>query len=142
VAAPCRIEGVAEVVADVLDDLQWRGLVQDSTDLAALRAHLAAGPVTFYTAVDPSAPSLQVGNLVQQLTARRLQLAGHQPLLLVGGSTGLIGDPNEVGERSLNAPEVVAGWVDLNTYGIWRRAMLIASSLCACGIVVLAGFSY
>lgn len=95
-------------MTDIIGDLRWRGLIQDSTDLEALRAHLAAGPVTFYTGVDPSAPSLQVGNLVQQLTARRLQQAGHRPILLVGGSTGLIGDPTEEGERTLQSPEVVA----------------------------------
>jgi tyrosyl-tRNA synthetase len=99
-------------VTDIIDDLRWRGLITDSTDQDALRAHLAAGPVTFYTGVDPSAPSLQVGNLVQQLTARRLQQAGHRPILLVGGSTGLIGDPKEEGERILNDPEVVSGWVE------------------------------
>jgi tyrosyl-tRNA synthetase len=98
-------------VTDIIDDLRWRGLIQDSTDLDALRAHLAAGPVTFYTGVDPSAPSIHVGNLMQQLTARRLQRAGHRPVLLVGGSTGLIGDPKDEGERTLNDPEVVSGWV-------------------------------
>jgi tyrosyl-tRNA synthetase len=99
-------------VTDVIDELQWRGLLQDSTDLQELRAHLAAGPVTFYAGFDPTAPSLQVGNLVQILTARRLQQAGHRPLLLVGGATGLIGDPKEEGERTLNDTSVVAGWVD------------------------------
>jgi tyrosyl-tRNA synthetase len=99
-------------VTDIIDDLRWRGLIQDSTDLEALRAHLGAGPVTFYTGVDPSAASLQVGNLVQQLTARRLQQAGHRPILLVGGSTGLIGDPTEEGERTLQSPEVVAERVE------------------------------
>jgi tyrosyl-tRNA synthetase len=99
-------------VTDIIDDLRWRGLIQDSTDLRALRAHLAAGPVTFYTGVDPSAESMQVGNLVQQLTARRLQRAGHRPILLVGGSTGLIGDPTEEGERTLKDPEVVATWTE------------------------------
>jgi tyrosyl-tRNA synthetase len=98
-------------VTDIIDDLRWRGLIQDSTDLDALRAHLAAGSVTFYTGVDPSAPSIHVGNLMQQLTARRLQQAGHRPVLLVGGSTGLIGDPKDEGERTLNDPEVVSGWV-------------------------------
>ncbi len=99
-------------VTDVIDELHWRGLLQDSTDLQELRAHLAAGPVTFYAGFDPTAPSLQVGNLVQILTARRLQRAGHRPLLLVGGATGLIGDPKEEGERTLNDTSVVAGWVD------------------------------
>ena len=98
--------------ADVWDDLSWRGLVARSTDEGALRAALAAGPVTFYVGFDPSAPSLHIGNLVQILTARRLQLAGHRPLLLVGGSTGLIGDPKMSGERVLNDPAVVAGWVE------------------------------
>jgi tyrosyl-tRNA synthetase len=97
---------------DVIDDLLWRGLLQDSTDLEELRKHLAAGPVTFYVGFDPSAPSLQVGNLVQILTARRLQRAGHRPLLLVGGATGLIGDPKAEGERVLNDDAVVAGWVE------------------------------
>src|SRR3984893_14962715 len=96
----------------LLDDLQWRGLLQDSTDLDELRRHLAAGPATFYVGFDPTAPSLHLGHLTQVLTARRFQLAGHRPLLLVGGATGQIGDPKEAGERSLNSPEVVAGWVD------------------------------
>jgi tyrosyl-tRNA synthetase len=95
-------------VTDIVDDLRWRGLIQDSTDLAALRAHLAGGPVTFYTGADPTAESLHIGNLVQQLTARRLQRAGHRPILLVGGSTGLIGDPKDEGERTLQSPDVVA----------------------------------
>jgi tyrosyl-tRNA synthetase len=100
------------VVADVWDEFQWRGLVAYSTDEEALRAALATGPVTYYVGFDPTAPSLHLGHLVQLLTARRLQLAGHRPLALVGGSTGLIGDPNPDRERVLNAPEVVAGWVD------------------------------
>jgi tyrosyl-tRNA synthetase len=95
-----------------MDDLQWRGLIQDSTDLAQLRAQFAAGPVTFYVGFDPTAPSLHVGNLMQITTARRLQLAGNRPLLLVGGATGQIGDPKESAERVLNPPEVVAGWVE------------------------------
>jgi tyrosyl-tRNA synthetase len=97
---------------NLLDDLQWRGLLQDSTDLDELRRHLAAGPVTFYVGFDPTAPSLHLGHLMQVITARRFQLAGHRPLLLVGGATGQIGDPREVGERTLNPPEVVQGWVD------------------------------
>ena len=100
------------VVADVWDEFQWRGLVAYSTDEEALRAALATGPVTYYVGFDPTAPSLHHGHLVQLLTARRLQLAGHRPLALVGGSTGLIGDPNPDRERVLNAPDVVAGWVD------------------------------
>ncbi|RJK96694.1 tyrosine--tRNA ligase [Vallicoccus soli] len=96
----------------ILDDLEWRGLVAHSTDLDALRAAMDAGPVTFYVGFDPTAPSLHIGHLVQVLTARRLQEAGHRPLALVGGATGLIGDPKESGERSLNDPQVVRQWVD------------------------------
>lgn len=98
--------------SDVLDDLIARGLVAHSTDLDALRSELAAGPVTYYVGFDPTAPSLHVGNLLQLLTARRLQEAGHRPLLLVGGSTGLIGDPKESGERVMNSKETVASWVE------------------------------
>ena len=97
--------------AAVLDDLRWRGLVAISTDEGALRSALAAGPVTFYVGFDPTAPSLHVGSLVQLLTARRLQLAGHRALVLVGGATGLVGDPRMSGERVLNDPAVVAEWV-------------------------------
>ncbi|WP_405103960.1 tyrosine--tRNA ligase [Micromonospora sp. NBC_01412] len=93
------------------EDLQWRGLIQDSTGPDELRALLDGGPATFYVGFDPTAASLHVGHLMQVATARRLQLAGHRPLLLVGGATGQIGDPKENAERSLNPPEVVAGWV-------------------------------
>jgi len=96
----------------VIDDLQARGLIAHSTDLDALRAELDAGPITFYVGFDPTAPSLHVGNLLQLLIARRLQLAGNRPLLLVGGSTGLIGDPKESGERVMNSKETVAKWVE------------------------------
>jgi tyrosyl-tRNA synthetase len=99
-------------VTHVLDDLEARGLVAHSTDRDALHAALSDGPVTYYVGFDPTAPSLHIGNLLQLLTARRLQLAGHRPLLLVGGSTGLIGDPKEAGERIMNTKETVAQWVD------------------------------
>ncbi|SCE67881.1 tyrosyl-tRNA synthetase [Micromonospora coriariae] len=94
------------------DDLLWRGLIQDSTGLDELR-ELLDGPdaATFYVGFDPTAPSLHVGHLMQVTMARRLQLAGHRPLLLVGGATGQIGDPKESAERTLNPPEVIAGWV-------------------------------
>ena len=99
-------------MTDIVDELQWRGLLAISTDEAALRSALAAGPVTCYVGFDPTAPSLHVGNLVQILTIRRLQNAGHKPLALVGGATGLIGDPSgRSAERSLNSVDVVAGWV-------------------------------
>jgi len=99
-------------VVDPVDELQWRGLVALSTDEEALRGALAAGRVTYYCGFDPTAPSLHIGNLVQILTLRRLQLAGHCPLALVGGATGLIGDPRPGSERSLNSLDVVAGWVE------------------------------
>ncbi len=99
-------------VTDVLDDLRWRGLIALSTDLDALGAELAKGPLTYYCGFDPTAPSLHMGNLLQILTVRRFQLAGNLPLALVGGATGLIGDPRETAERTLNPREVVAEWVD------------------------------
>jgi len=97
---------------NIFDDLQWRGLIQDSTDLDALRDHLVSNQVKFYVGFDPTAASLHVGHLTQVLTARRLQQAGLTPVMLVGGATGQIGDPRESGERSLNSPEVVAEWVN------------------------------
>jgi tyrosyl-tRNA synthetase len=95
----------------VLDDLEWRGLIAHSTDLDALRAEMDERPVRFYVGFDPTAPSLHMGHLVQVLTARRLQQAGHVPFALVGGATGMIGDPKESGERVLNSLDVVKGWV-------------------------------
>jgi tyrosyl-tRNA synthetase len=97
---------------NVLDDLEWRGLVAHSTDRDALRAALGEGSVRFYVGFDPTAPSLHMGNLVQLTTARRLQDAGHTPYILVGGATGMIGDPKEAGERTLNSPEIVKDWTE------------------------------
>lgn len=97
--------------ADVWEELVWRGLVHVSTDQAALKELLSGEPITYYCGFDPTAPSLHLGNLVQLLTMRRLQLAGHKPLGLVGGSTGLIGDPRPTAERTLNTKETVAEWV-------------------------------
>lgn len=94
------------------DELVWRGLIHVSTDEVKLKEALDSGPITFYCGFDPTAPSLHLGNLVQLLVMRRLQLAGHHPLALVGGSTGLIGDPKPTAERVLNEPEVVAQWVE------------------------------
>ncbi|AZK93440.1 MULTISPECIES: tyrosine--tRNA ligase [Streptomyces] len=98
-------------MTDIVDELQWRGLIALSTDEDALRKAFADGPVTFYCGFDPTAPSLHLGNLVQILTMRRIQQAGHRPLGLVGGATGLIGDPKPTAERTLNDPETVAAWV-------------------------------
>ena len=98
---------------DIIDELSWRGLIAVSTDIDELRAALNSGRVTVYCGFDPTAPGLHIGNLVQLLTLRRLQLAGHRPIGLVGGATGLIGDPSgKSAERVLNPAEVVAGWVD------------------------------
>jgi len=96
----------------LFEELTWRGLVHVSTNEAALSEALQGGPLSFYCGFDPTAPSLHLGNLVQLLLMRRLQLAGHNPLALVGGSTGLIGDPKPTAERVLNEPEVVAEWVE------------------------------
>ncbi|MCC3277159.1 tyrosine--tRNA ligase [Arthrobacter sp. zg-Y40] len=97
--------------ANIWQELKWRGLVQVSTDEAELEKLLAGGPVTYYCGFDPTAPSLHLGNLVQLLTMRRLQLAGHRPLALVGGSTGLVGDPRPTAERTMNTKETVSEWV-------------------------------
>jgi tyrosyl-tRNA synthetase len=101
----------------VIDELHRRGLIAQSTDEEALRAHLAEGPVTYYCGFDPTAASLHVGHLIQFMVLRALQRAGHQPIVLVGGATGLIGDPRPSSERQLNDPAQVATWVD----GIRRR---------------------
>ncbi len=97
--------------ANVWQELKWRGLVHVSTDEAELEKLLAGDPVTYYCGFDPTAPSLHLGNLVQLLLMRRIQLAGHKPLGLVGGSTGLIGDPRPTAERTLNTKDTVSEWV-------------------------------
>ncbi|MGP5073031.1 tyrosine--tRNA ligase [Arthrobacter rhombi] len=96
---------------NVWQELKWRGLVHVSTEESGLEQMLAGEPITYYCGFDPTAPSLHLGNLVQLLNMRRLQLAGHRPLGLVGGSTGLIGDPRQSAERVLNTKETVNEWV-------------------------------
>ena len=96
---------------NIWQELKWRGLVHVSTDEEVLEKALSDEKLTFYTGYDPTAASLHLGHLVQLLVMRRLQLAGHYPLGLVGGFTGLIGDPRQTSERVLNSREVVADWV-------------------------------
>lgn len=95
---------------DILGELEWRGLIAQSTDRDALAAELAKGPITLYSGFDPTAPSLHAGHLVPLLTLRRFQAAGHRPIVLAGGATGMIGDPRETGERTLNTADIVADW--------------------------------
>ena len=97
---------------DVLDELEWRGLVAQSTDTDALRRDLAAGVLTLYCGFDPTAPSLHAGNLIPLLTLRRFQQAGARPIVLAGGATGMIGDPRDTGERTLNSVATVTEWAD------------------------------
>jgi len=100
-------------VDDIIEELSWRGLIAVNTDLDELRLALKSGRVTCYAGFDPTAPGLHIGHLALLLTLRRLQLAGHRPIGLVGGATGLIGDPSgKSAERVLNPREVVAGWVE------------------------------
>ncbi|HUQ54647.1 tyrosine--tRNA ligase [Lentzea sp.] len=94
----------------ILDELSWRGLIATSTDLDALRKDLDAGPLTLYCGFDPTAPSLHAGNLVPLLMLKRFQMAGHRPIVLAGGATGMIGDPRDTGERTLNSLDTVAEW--------------------------------
>ncbi|KUH67209.1 tyrosine--tRNA ligase [Mycolicibacterium novocastrense] len=96
----------------ILDELEWRGLIAQSTDRDALAEALAAGPVTVYSGFDPTAPSLHAGHLIPLLTLRRFQQAGHRPIVLAGGATGMIGDPRDTGERTLNTADTVAEWAD------------------------------
>jgi tyrosyl-tRNA synthetase len=96
----------------ILDELEWRGLVAQSTDRDALAAELDSGPITVYSGFDPTAPSLHAGHLIPLLTLRRFQQAGHRPIVLAGGATGMIGDPRDTGERTLNTVDTVADWAD------------------------------
>ena len=105
---PCT----GDIMSNLWQDLQWRGLIAQSTDEKVLSDLLNNKSITFYIGFDPTAPSLHLGNLMQILLAKRLQLAGHKPLALVGGATGLIGDPKESGERNLNEEEIVITWTE------------------------------
>ena len=120
----------------IWDELVWRGLIHVSTDEAELKALLSGPPISYYCGFDPTAPSLHLGNLVQLLVLRRLQLAGHRPIALVGGSTGLVGDPKPTAERTLNDPETVAEWVSILQAQVSRflsdegdNAVLVANNL-------------
>ncbi|MBV9512637.1 MAG: tyrosine--tRNA ligase [Mycobacteriaceae bacterium] len=97
---------------NILDELSWRGLIAQSTDLDALAAELAQPPITVYAGFDPTAPSLHAGHLVPLLTLRRFQQFGHRPIVLAGGATGMIGDPRDTGERVLNSTAIVGEWTD------------------------------
>ena len=99
-------------MSDILEELQWRGAVAQTTEEEALREALTNGPVTVYCGFDPTAPSLHFGNLVQLIQLRRLQRAGHRVIALVGGSTGLIGDPRPSSERVLKTKDQTAEWVE------------------------------
>lgn len=96
----------------VYDELKWRGLIAQSSDEERLKRTLDGGPISFYCGFDPTAPSVHIGNLVQILVMRHLQEAGHHPVVVVGGATGLIGDPRQSGERKLNPADTVAQWVE------------------------------
>jgi tyrosyl-tRNA synthetase len=97
---------------EILDELDWRGLIAQSTDRDALAAAAAAGPLTLYAGFDPTAPSLHAGHLIPLLTLQRFQRAGHRPIVLAGGATGMIGDPRDSAERTLNTADTVAEWSD------------------------------
>lgn len=98
------------VSTGILDELEWRGLIAQSTDRDALGDALADGPVTVYSGFDPTAPSLHAGHLVPLLTLRRFQQAGHRPIVLAGGATGMIGDPRDSGERTMQTSDTIADW--------------------------------
>lgn len=105
------IDGVTVIgPPNIIDELEWRGLIAQSTDRDALAEALTSGPVTLYSGFDPTAPSLHAGHLIPLLTLRRFQQAGHRPIVLAGGATGMIGDPRDVGERTMQSADVIADW--------------------------------
>lgn len=95
---------------NIIDEMTWRGLIAQSTDVDALKKATSEGPITLYSGFDPTGPSLHAGHLVPLLALKRFQRAGHRPIILAGGATGLIGDPRDVGERTMNSREVVTEW--------------------------------
>lgn len=95
---------------NIIDEMTWRGLIAQSTDVDALKEATSEGPITLYSGFDPTGPSLHAGHLVPLLALKRFQRAGHRPIILAGGATGLIGDPRDVGERTMNSREVVTEW--------------------------------
>ncbi|GAA1175760.1 Tyrosine--tRNA ligase [Corynebacterium glaucum] len=97
--------------ANIVDEIEWRGLINQSTDLDALR-ETTKNSITLYCGFDPTGPSLHAGHLVPLLMLRRFQMAGHRPVVLAGGATGMIGDPRDVGERTLNSEDTVKEWAD------------------------------
>jgi tyrosyl-tRNA synthetase len=100
------------VAEHILDELSWRGLIAQSTDLDALRRDLDAAPLTLYCGFDPTSPSLHAGNMIPLLGLRRFQRAGHRPIVLAGGATGMVGDPREVGERAMQSVDTVVEWTE------------------------------
>ncbi|MFI8564933.1 tyrosine--tRNA ligase [Rhodococcus sp. NPDC078407] len=95
---------------NIIDEMTWRGLIAQSTDVDALKKATSDGPITLYSGFDPTGPSLHAGHLVPLLALKRFQRAGHRPIILAGGATGMIGDPRDVGERTMNSREVVTEW--------------------------------
>ncbi|WP_072807505.1 tyrosine--tRNA ligase [Rhodococcoides yunnanense] len=97
---------------NIIDELTWRGLIAQSTDVDELTKATSGGPITLYAGFDPTGPSLHAGHLVPLLALKRFQRAGHRPIVLAGGATGLIGDPRDVGERTMNSSDTVREWAD------------------------------
>lgn len=112
---------------NIIDEMTWRGLIAQSTDVDALKKATSEGPITLYSGFDPTGPSLHAGHLVPLLALKRFQRAGHRPIILAGGATGLIGDPRDVGERTMNSPRSSpsgprASVVSSNGSSTWTRA--------------------
>lgn len=126
----------------ILEELDWRGLIAQSTDRDALASDLASGPVTVYSGFDPTAPSLHAGHLVPLLTLRRFQQAGHRPIVLAGGATGMIGDPRDTGERTLHTADTVAEWASRIRAQLERFVEFDQSGSSATGAIVENNLSW